>query len=138
MAKRILKQTETLTVVKVWGTNTTETISLNSDLLSSTMAIDGTPRANIAFVTCYTDPNPADKVTITRNSVPVLILYGVDQIDFSGNFGISEDTENASNLVITITGSGGVYLNLRKVSGYASKIETAQYSVYDDTNVVGS
>ena len=138
MAKRILKQTETLTVVKVWGTNITETISLNSDLLSSTMTIDGTPRANIAFVTCYTDPNPTDKVTITRNSVPVLILYGVDQIDFSGNFGISEDTENASNLVITITGSGGVYLNLRKVSGYASKIETAQYSVYDDTNVVGS
>jgi hypothetical protein len=31
-----------------------------------------------------------------------------------------------------------LYLKLRKVSGYAPKVETAQFSVYDDTNTVGS
>ena len=138
MAFRILKQTETLAVVKVWGTNSTDTITLNTDLLASTMVVDGTPRVNISFLTCYTEPADTAKITITRNAVPVLILYGLDQVDFSGNYGISEDTENASNFVVSIVGSGGVYLNLRKVAGYASKIETAQYSVYDDTNVVGS
>lgn len=137
MPKRIMKQTETLAVVKVWGTNISETISLNSDLLSSTMVVDGTPRVNISFLTSYS-PSDADSVAIFRNSVPVVYLTGVDQLDFSGNFGITEDTENASNFVVTITGTAGVYLNLRKVSGYKSKIETAQFSVYDDLNAVGS
>lgn len=137
MPKRILKQTETLAIVKVWGTNVTETISLNSDLLSPTMIVEGTPRVNISFVTSYSQSD-ADSIAVVRNSVPVLYMNGVDQIDFSGNFGITEDTENSSNFVITISGTAGIYLNLRKVSGYKSKIETAQFSVYDDINVVGS
>jgi hypothetical protein len=137
MPKRIMKNTETLAVVKVWGTNISETISLNSDLLSPTMVVDGTPRVNITFLTSYSQTD-TDNIVILRNSVPVVYLNGVDQLDFAGNFGITEDTENAANFVVTITGTAGVYLNLRKVSGYKSKIETAQFSVYDDTNAVGS
>ena len=33
---------------------------------------------------------------------------------------------------------GELWIRIRKVSGYTSKIETAQFGVYDDTTQVGS
>ena len=139
MAKRILKMTETLAVVKISGTGSSDTITLNTDLLSSTMVVDGTPRVNIAYVQWNVSSAASDTITITRGGTPVLNLYqNAGELDLSGNGGYSDDTGNDQPLVVTITGTGNLYLTLRKVSGYKSKIETAQFGSYDNTTVVGS
>lgn len=138
MSKRIIKQTETLTVIKVWGTNSTDTITLNTDLLSPTMVVQGTPTVNIGFVTWYVSSGASDTVNITRNSVPVMNLYQNGSFDFAGEGGWTEDTENTSNIVVSITGTGGCYLTLRKTAGYKSKIEPETFGSYDNTTVVGS
>jgi hypothetical protein len=50
-----------------------------------------------------------------------------------------DDTENASNIVVTISGGEAqLWLRLRKVDGYLSKIETPLFGEYDNTDVVGS
>lgn len=139
MAKRVLKQTETLAVVKVSGTGSSDTITLNSDLLSSTMVVDGTPRVNIAYVQWNVSSAANDTITITRGGTPVLNLYqNAGELDLSGNGGYTDDTNNDQPLVCTITGTGNLYLTLRKVSGYKSKVETAEFGPYDNTTVVGS
>ena len=141
MAYRILKQTETLAVVKVWGTNTTDTITLDTMLLSSTMILHPTtPRSvGIGFVNWYISSGAADKISVIRNAVPILDLYqnGCD-FDFMGNGGFTDDTESAANLVVNITGTGGCYLTLRKLAGYMSKIEAERFGSYDNVTTVGS
>ena len=57
----------------------------------------------------------------------------------------AENTNNTSNITVTIVKTDGttavqgeLWIRIRKVSGYASKIETAVYSVYDNLTAVGS
>lgn len=138
MAHRIIKQTETMALIKVWGTGSTDTITLNSDLLSSTTVVQGTPTVNITGITWYVSAGATDNVTVTRNSIPVFNLYMNGQLDLAGNNGISDDTANTSDIVITIGGTGGCYLTVRKVAGYKSKIEPETFGQYDNTTAVGS
>ena len=56
-----------------------------------------------------------------------------------------ENTANTSDISVTISDAAGtavkqgeLWIRIRKVSGYASKIETAVYGVYDDLTQVGS
>ena len=138
MSFRFIKQTETMAIVKVWGTNSTDTITLATDLLSPTMVIQGTPKVNIGFITWYVSPGASDSVNIVRNSVPVLNLHQNGDLDFGGNGGFTDDTENTSNIVVSIVGTGGCYLTLRKVAGYKSKIEPETFGPYDNTTAVGA
>ena len=58
--------------------------------------------------------------------------------DFEGQ-GFRDNTENSSDIVVAISGAEAhIYLTLRKVSGYATKVETAQFGSYDNPAVVGS
>jgi hypothetical protein len=77
--------------------------------------------------------------TITRNSVKVAILQAnaTGQLLFYDT-DFTDSIENESNIAVTSSGEMQVWIVLRKVSGYSSKIETAEFSVYDDTNAVGS
>lgn len=137
--KTILRQTETLAVIKVSGTNVTETITLGTDLLSSTMVVSGTPTVNISHVQWNISNTVTDTITVTRGGVAVLNLYiNASQIDMSGNGGFADTVGNTSDLVVQITGTGQLYLTVRKVSGYASKIEPWRYGSYDNTAAVGS
>lgn len=139
MAKRILKMTETLAVVKIYGTGSSDTVTLNTDLLSSTMVIDGTPRVNIVYAQWNISPGGTDTIVVTRGGTQVLNLYqNAGELDMGGNGGYSDDTGNDQPLVVTITGTGNLYLTLRKVSGYKSKIEGAEFGPYDNTTAVGS
>jgi hypothetical protein len=133
MAFRIIKQTETLAIVKVWGTNSTDTIVLATDLLSSTMIVSGTPTVNITYVQWYVSAGASDNVTVTRNAIPVFNLYQNGDLDFAGNGGFADDTGNTSSIVVTITGTGGCYLTLRKAAGYLSKVQPERYGSYDNT-----
>jgi hypothetical protein len=138
MAKVLLRRTETLEVWKIYGTGSSDTIALATDCLSPTMEISGTPTVNITAVMWYASSGASDGVTITRNAVPILNLYQNGNMDMGGNGGFVDNVQNTQNIVVSIVGTGGCYLTLRKAAGYASKIETAQFGAYDNTTTVGS
>lgn len=138
MSKTILKKTETKVAVKLYGTGLNETISLATDCLANTEAltVGGTPTVNILAMHWV---GAADGVaTITRNGVVIATLLGAagGELLFQDS-DFTDTINNTSNIVVTSTGLMQVWLLLRKVNGYSSKIETAQYSVYDDITKVG-
>lgn len=137
MAKTIIKKTETEAIVKISGTNTSETIVLATDLLTGTEIIQGTPTVGIRFIQWSQDQ--AATVAIIRGGTPVLDLHdNGNQFDFAGNGGFLELTGSTSDIVFTITGTSFVYITLRKIAGYKSKIEGHRFGSYDDINAVGS
>jgi hypothetical protein len=140
VAKTILKNTNQESVVKVAGTAAASTIDLSVDLLAGAQALDGdTQRVNIIGVQWAGLNNST--ITITRNSVNILTLNGADagDLEFGTGYGFVDNIENASDIVVTIAGAEAqCYLTLRKVSGYATKVETATYGAYDDETRVGA
>ena len=139
MAKTILKKTESKVAVKLHGATLNETVSLAVDCLATTEAltVGGTPTVNILGMHWC---GATDAVaTITRGGVKVAIL----QANSSGELmfldtDFADSIGNTSDLVVTSTGEMQVWLLLRKVTGYSSKVETSVFSVYDNTNAVGS
>jgi hypothetical protein len=134
MAKTVMKLTETLAIVKISGAGT-ETITLNSDLLSPTQTVSGTPKVGIGFINW----TAGGDVTITRNSVEIYKLYqNTGEFDLSGNGGMLDTIQGTSNIAVTIVTGGVVFLTLRKIEGYASMIEPWRFGSYDNTGAVGS
>jgi hypothetical protein len=141
VVKSFLKLTESESVVKVAGTAGAATISLATDLLRSTEAltVGGTPTVTIRTLTW--SGAAAGVITITRNGVTVFTLLSsaCGQLDLGGQFTVADNTEATSDIVVTISGGQAeVMIRVAKVAGYSSKIETAEFSVYDNTSVVGS
>jgi hypothetical protein len=137
MPIQVLKMTETLAIVKVSGGG--GTIDLATDLLSSTMIIEGTPTVNITYAQWNISGGVGDKIAVVRNAVTILNLQqNAGELDMGGNGGYSDNTHNTFNIVVTTTGVGEVYLTLRKVAGYRSKVELAQFGQYDNPAAVGS
>lgn len=136
MNKSILRKTPQKVAVKVEGTNGTSTIELATDLLHSTEIVSGTPTVNIVGMHWTGESNAV--ATIVRNSLRIATLSGgaAGEIIFSDSEFV-ENTANTSDIVITTTGQMEVWLLLRKQDGYSSKIETAEFSVYDNVNAVG-
>jgi hypothetical protein len=140
VTKTILKNTNNETIVKIAGTAAATTIDLQTDILASTQALDGaTQTVNIAGVQWV--GLTSSTVTITRNSVNVLTLPGggADYMEFAAGAGFVDTIENTSDIVVTIAGAEAqCYLILRKVGGYATKVETAVFGAYDNQTAVGS
>lgn len=140
VTKTILKNTNNETVVKIAGTDGGATIDLQTDLVASTQALAGaTQTVNIAGVQWVGLQNAA--ITITRNSVNVLTLPGggADYLEFAAGNGFVDTVENTRDIVVNIAGAEAqCYLILRKVGGYATKVETAVFGPYDNESVVGS
>jgi len=139
MTKAVLKLTDNKAAFKLYGTTLNETITLASDCLLSNQALTsgGTPRANIVSV--FWTGTAAGTATITRGGVVIMNLLA----DASGAFQFvdqefTDNINNSSDIVVTGTGTMQVYIVLRKVTGWSNKIETAEYSVYDNTTAVGS
>lgn len=138
VTKTVLKNTNQETIIKIAGTDGSATIDLQTDCLATTQALSGgTQTANI--VACQWVGLPSATVTLARNSVNVLTLPGggADSLEFGAGF--TDSIENTSDLVVTIAGAEAqCYITLRKVGGYATKVETAQFGSYDDNTQVGS
>ena len=139
VTKTIIKNTNQETIVKVGGTAGSATIALATDCLASTQALDGaTQTADI--VTCQVTGLLTSAVTIVRNSVPVLAFAPENSglFDFEGQ-GHRDNVQNTKDLVVTISGAEAhIYITLRKIGGYATKVETATYGAYDDETRVGA
>jgi hypothetical protein len=131
-----LKLNDTEAVVKAYGSADNVTIAL-ADLIPASQALDGgTQTVNINKIE-WAGSN-GSTLTIARGSETIIAVdsTGSDSLEFGA--GYSDSVANTDDLLVTVTGSVSVYLTLRKVSGYANKVETAQFSVYDDVNAVGS
>lgn len=139
VTKTILKLTHQEAIVKIAGTAGSASIDLQTDLLHANQALSGgTQTVNLLAANWVGLPNST--ITVTRGSDNIITVPG-DQpqlLDFEGA-GYVDSVNNSSDITVTIAGAEAqIYLTLRKASGYASKIETAQFSVYDNRNAVGS
>ena len=79
-------------------------------------------------------------ITVVRNSLPVLAFAPENNgnFNFEGN-GFRDTVGNTSDIVVTIAGAEAhIYLTIRKVGGYATKVETATLGAYDDETRVGA
>jgi hypothetical protein len=136
VTKTVLRVNNNRATVRLVGTAAadTATITLNSDLVGTGDALTagGTPTANIAMIKCST----ANHVHITRNSVQVATVYGVDLID-QPEFVLAD--QNTFDIVVTFQGGAGmVLLDITKVAGYSPKMESAQFGGGDNIAAVGS
>ena len=145
MSKTLLRKSDTKVSYKIHTESTAlnETITLATDLLdSSREALAGgsnVPKANI--ISMWWAGATGIVITIKRNNVTIATLH----CDSPGAFDFEDvhfvdNLENASDLVITSSGSGAaqLYITMRKVAGYLSKIETAAYGSYDDVTRIGA
>lgn len=132
--KTILKLTEQQAIIKLVGAGT-HTIDLATDLLSPTQIISGTPTVGINHLQWSTGGN----VVIRRNAVDIMQLYtNTGTLDLSGHGGFIDAQNGTHNIDVVITTGGTVFITLRKMAGYASKIEPYAFGQYDNENAVGS
>lgn len=130
-------------VVKVMGpTGSTATIDLDT-LIGSNQIVDlgvgaPVPTVDIAAVTWTGHFDTV--ITISRNAKVVMTLpsTGSNFLNFNGQDMPPDNTENTSDIAVSITGGQGeVWLRLRKIAGYRSSIELGEFSIYDDPEQVG-
>lgn len=138
MAKTILRKTPQKVAVKVAGGAGADVIDLETDLLHTTEVVSGTPTVNI--VGMHWTGAPTGVATISRAGTTIATLTGATAGELIFSDAEFVDTvNNTDDITVTITvAQMEVWLLLRKQSGYSSKIETAQFSVYDNVNAVGS
>lgn len=138
MALTVLKNTNQETIIKVYGVGT-ETIDLQTTIVAASQQVSGTQVVNIAGLE-YTGL-AGSTITIVRNGVTItsLAAEGHDFIAYAAGSGFVDSIENTSDIAITIgTANAQCYITLRKVSGYAPKVEDALYGAYDDPTRVGA
>ena len=140
VTKTILKNTNQETIVKIAGTAASATIDLQTDCLAAAQALDGaTQTVNIAGFQ-FTGL-ASSTITIARNgtNITTLSAEGHDSIEFTAGNGFADTIDNTSDIVVTIAGAEAqLYLTLRKIGGYATKVEPATYGSYDDETRVGA
>lgn len=140
VVKTVVKNTNQEAVVKVAGTAAAATIDLSVDLLAATQALAGaTQTVNIAGLvwTGATD----GIITLTRNNIVVVTLQAnaSGALDFTGQMMIPEVISNTHDIVVTISGAQAeCWIRLRKVGGYATKVETVVFGAYDDETRIGA
>ena len=117
MAKTILKKTNKKVAVKISGDAADDTISLAVDCKHADETLESTQNVSIQSVK-WTGDTDATAI-ITRNSVVVMVLQGnaACELDFTDAEFI-ENTQSASDIVVTTSGEMAVYLVLRKENGY--------------------
>ena len=145
LAKSVLKLSESEAIVRIAGKDANPvTISLATDLLSTTQEIVGTPTVNIIGVQWAGEPGAIYKIDRGGVRIVTPLADNGNFIDFMGTQFPPESTNATNDIVVTIVNAAGssvqgeLWLRLRKTSGYASKIELAQFGSYDNPNVVGS
>jgi len=139
VTKTIIKNTNQETIIKVGGTAGSATITLATDCLATTQALDGATQT-VDIVTAQTNGLLNSAITVVRNSVAIMAFAPENSgtFNFEGN-GLRDTVQNTKDIVVTVSGAEAhIYLTLRKVGGYATKVETAQFGSYDDNTVVGS
>ena len=135
-----LKNTNQETVIKaVTDGNSVGTITL-ANLTATTQARNSdAPVVNIVKFMAVGELG--SHIFIQRNSVNVISCApeNAPVLDFNTN-GWVDNTNNTYDIVINndSTKTASVYIVLRKVAGWSTKVETATYGSYDDETRVGA
>jgi len=140
VVKTILKNTNQESIVKIAGTAAAATITLGTDLVASTQAVDGATQTVNIIGLVWTGAAEG-VIQITRNSVVVFTLQSnaAGALDFAGQQMIPDTIENTQDVVVTISGAQAeCWIRLRKIGGYVTKVEDATYGSYDDPTRVGA
>lgn len=146
LTKTIQKVTDTECIVKISGSDTAPAvITLATDIISTTQVVSGTPLVTIIGAQWFGEPGAVYR--ISRNNVRVITLLADNGnwVDLLGTLFPPELTNPTSDISVTILKADGVtaiqgelWLRLRKTAGYAMKVETAQFSIYDNVAAAGS
>jgi hypothetical protein len=148
LTKTVQLVTDSEAVVKISGSDlVASVVNISTDILAANQIVypvGGTPVANIIGFQWSGEPGAV--IRVNRNSIRVasLLADNGNFMDFVELFP-PENTANTSDISVTIADAAGtaakqgeLWIRIRKVSGYASKIETAVYGVYDNLTQVGS
>lgn len=145
LSKTILKLTESEVIAKVSGIGTeTVTFDLGVDFLSTTQELVTTPKVTIINVQWSGEPGGIIKIDRGGTRIMSLLHDNGNYMDFCGTLFPPESINDTDNIDVSIVDADGnavqgeLWLRLRKVDGFASKIETAIFGIYDDLNAVGS
>lgn len=140
VTKTIMRKTHQTVEVRVAGTSDSATINLAEDLLPTGQVLDGSTQ-KVSIIGVNWTGASGGVITITRNSVVIMTLQtgAAGMIYFDGQQMGSENTEEASNIVVTISGAQSeCWIKLRKTFGYKTTIEPEQFGPYDNPNAAGS
>lgn len=134
-AIHILKNTNNQCTLKVYrDTAGTETITLASLALASE-EISGTPLVNIRSIMFGMKPN--SHIVVQRDNAGTaegeIYMSASGFFDFAGN-GFVDSTYNDKNIQIVFSNEGTVIIDLAKVKGYKTRLQPAEFSVYDNPN----
>ena len=129
----IIENNNTQSTLKVYrDTAGTETITLASLALASE-EISGTPTVNIRGI--MFGMKPTSNVVVQRDvsGTPEgkIYLCSTGYVDFAGN-GYTDNTYNDKDIQIVFSNEGTIFINVSKVTGYKSKLQPAEFSVYDN------
>lgn len=136
----VLKNTNQEAIIKIAGSTAASTIDLQTTIVAATQEIIAGSDQVVNLVSLAYTGLTGSTITISRNSTNIITVLseGSDVLDFSG-MGFVDTIENTKDIVVTIAGAEAqCYLTLRKVSGYATKVEMATYGAYDDPTRVGA
>lgn len=137
--KTSMRNTETNATFKISGTNVTETIDLQTDLLIPNRLVLAGATQTVTITDMTWSGMAGSTFTITRNGVKIFgsVADAPHQIIFF-DMDYNENQEQTSDIVVAITGEAYVYVGMRKVSGYKQTTETELFGQYDNPLVAGS
>lgn len=127
----VLKKTNGDAIVRVTATAGADTANIALADLAATNETVGTPKVHIARV--YHAQTGDALVNVTRNSVIVGSFVGYGDVE---GWAITDQEEE--DITVTFGAAGMIILHLKKVGGFDSPIEYAQFGAYDDPAAVGS
>lgn len=141
ISKTTIKNTNQETVVKVvGGAGESTTVELDTDIVASTQVVDGATQT--AYITGLVWTGGTNGIiTITRGGATIAVLQAnaAGALDFSGQGMSAEVTNSTSDIGVAIaTADCQLWMRLKKVGGYASKVEYEQYGSYEDETRVGA
>jgi hypothetical protein len=109
--------------------------------LAATTQARNADTPNVTIVKFSVMGELGSKLTINRNS-KIVIACAPENAPYmeANSWGIPINNDATSDIVVTNGTAKDVsgFLVLRKVAGWSTKVETATYSVYDDTTQVGA
>ena len=139
-SKQTIKITSKECYVKIWGVDGDEGFVTLAELATPDEQFVGTQRASIAGYQWSGEATTT--FYLTRNNVQIATFSAstiAGGVEMTGATCPPDPVENDHDVKIRIVGGlGELFLRFRKQEGYVPTIETAQFGVYDDQNVIGS
>ena len=136
----IIRNTNLETIIKYEGSSTDTAATIDISTLAATTQARNSDTPTVNIVKFIATGLLTSGVQIVRNGVSVLAAApeNAPTVDLT-IYGISDNIQNTSNIVITTTGAASTgYLVLRKIAGWNTEVETATYGAYDDETRVGA